>query len=135
PDGVQQISAILAGYEHLDAVDIISHGADGAVKLGDRWLTEDQLPGAAGDLKAWGQALSFDGDILIYGCDVAGTSAGKQLLKGLSDWTGADVAASTDETGSARFGGNWNLEFTIGSVETPALLSPQAQQNWDGLLQ
>src|SRR5262249_19046970 len=36
----------------------------------------------------------------------------------------ADVAASTDRTGSAARGGNWNLEYHTGPVEAAAPWSP-----------
>ncbi len=38
--------------------------------------------------------------------------------------TRADVAASTDVTGSVALGGDWNLERTTGTVETAALSAP-----------
>ena len=36
--------------------------------------------------------------------------------------TGADVAASADDTGSALLGGNWTLERSSGAIETTALV-------------
>jgi hypothetical protein len=43
--------------------------------------------------------------------------------------TGADVTASDDLTGAARQGGDWNLEYSTGSIEaglavTRSRLSP-----------
>ena len=56
------------------------------------------------------------GDILLYGCDVAANAHGQKLVEEIHELTGADVAASTDETGSAALGGNWVLEFTAASL-------------------
>src|SRR5262249_44009439 len=83
-DGAQQIADILAGYRNLDAVHIFSHGTDGAFHLGDAWLTPDSLPAHADEFRAWAPALAANGDVLIYGCDVAATDAGRQLLQNLS---------------------------------------------------
>jgi hypothetical protein len=47
------------------------------------------------------------------------------LIKALHALTGADVAASVDDTGHAQLGGNWDLEFTTGSVETGVVFSTE----------
>ena len=49
-DGIDQISEALAGYEQVDAVHIVSHGADGRVKLGNTWLDANNLSGYAGQI-------------------------------------------------------------------------------------
>ena len=43
---------------------------------------------------------------------------GGSLLDRLGTLTGADVAASDDLTGSARLGGDWDLEYGNGRIET-----------------
>ena len=133
-DGIAQISETLAGRSDIDAVHILSHGDAGEIKLGNVWLTQDQLTNYGSELQSWRGALSPDADLLIYGCDVAGSAAGQQLLTGLSQLTGADVAASTDDTGSALFGGNWKLEYATGSIETKVAVSAAAQQSYVNLL-
>ncbi len=59
-DGIEQISEVLAGYDNLDAVHIVSPGTDHALKLGDTWLQLDNLEGYAGDIAGWGNALDAD---------------------------------------------------------------------------
>ena len=54
------------------------------------------------DLLAIGQALSPEGDILIYACDYGAGAEGEAALSLWADLTGADVAASTDATGPIR---------------------------------
>jgi hypothetical protein len=66
-----------------------------------------------------GAALSADGDILLYGCDVAADN--REFIDTLAALTQADVAASTDATGSAVLGGDWLLEANAGPIETRAL--------------
>ena len=59
----------------------------------------------------WESALTADGDLLLYGCDLAVSDEGRTIVRTIGDWTGTDVAASTDLTGSAWFGGDWDLEY------------------------
>jgi hypothetical protein len=117
-DGVHQIAEALAGRSDIDAVHIVSHGWDGQVRLGTTTLWEGSLDRYQADLETIGHALTSEGDILFYGCDVAQTDYGRGFLQKVSDITGADVAASTDRTGSAAQGGDWTLEATIGTVGT-----------------
>ena len=62
-DGIQRISEALAGRENLQAIHIISHGTDGAVKLGNLWLKSSNLDHYADAIAGWGKALSSDADV------------------------------------------------------------------------
>ena len=77
----------------------------------------------AGDISRWANSLTADADILLYGCDVASSEGGEGFLHSLSALTGADVAASTDTTGSTSLGGDWELEFRVGTIETDSLVA------------
>jgi len=105
-DGIQRISEVLAGRENVQAIHILSHGTDGAVKLGNLWLQESNLDQHANAIADWGKALGSGADVLIYGCNVAATESGRSLVDALSNLTGADVAASEDPTGHADKGGD-----------------------------
>ena len=122
-DGVEQIGQVLAQRHNISALHIISHGSDGNVALGNGALNFDTLLKQANQIKSWGDALTEDGDMLIYGCDVAATLDGQALLKALSRLTGADVAASDDLTGNKLLGGDWDLEFNAGTIETSIAVS------------
>jgi hypothetical protein len=65
---------------------------------------------------------------------VAANAEGQSLVQEIHDLTGADVAASTDATGSVALGGNWALEFTAGHIETPVAFSYGVQASWDHVL-
>ena len=78
----------------------------------------ENLAAYAGQIATWRDALADDGDLLLYGCDLAGGEDGRTLLEGLRALTGADVAASTDDTGHAVLGGDWELEYARGEIET-----------------
>lgn len=132
-DGVQAIANAVAGHQYA-AIHILTHATDGSVQLGDQWLRTDQLDGVATDLARWGDGLTTDGDILFYGCNLAAGTGGQELLHTIAELTHADVAASTDLTGQRSWGGDWELEFTVGLVTTGVALDPAGQQAWQGLL-
>jgi hypothetical protein len=132
--GVEQITAALAHREEVNAIHILSHGTDDAIKLGNRWLNADNVDSFAEQLTSWGESISEDADLLIYGCNLATGEAGKSLVQMLSQWCDCDVAASTDDTGHERLGGDWQLEFAVGGIDAESALSVDAQQNWLNLL-
>jgi len=132
-DGVEQISEALNDMGAVHALHLISHGDDGSVQLANSRLDLAALSLYENELTGWRDALAPGADILIYGCDVAG-SDGEAFLHSFADMTGADIAASDDLTGSAELGGDWDLEFELGQIETQLAPSTEAQQQWDGTL-
>ncbi len=122
-DGLAQIAAWASTQSGLDAIHILSHGSQGTLSLGTAQLNEAALADAStqAELAQLGQALSADGDLLLYGCDVATNLQGQRFINDLASATGADVAASSDATGNAARGGDWTLEYSSGSVEATAL--------------
>jgi hypothetical protein len=133
-DGVEQISQALAGQHDVSAVHIISYGADGEVLLGTTRLDLDTLLTHAAQIKGWGDALTENADLLLYGCDVAEDAAGQALVQQLALLTGADVAASSDLTGNSTLGGDWVLEYRVGAIETAVAPDAATQQKWVGVL-
>ncbi len=122
-DGLTQIANALAGRSDIDAVHVISHGASGSLQLGSGEVTEATLTGQAEQLAQIRAALSDSADLMLYGCNVADGTNGASFIQALANATGADVAASTDLTGSALLGGDWVLETSTGSIETTAVSS------------
>jgi Domain of unknown function (DUF4347) len=122
-DELSQITQILAGYQDLAAVAIVSHGRDGGLQLGNSWLDSNSLMGQAGLVQSWARALGKGADLLLYGCDVAADAIGQGFVQQLAALTGADVAASSNRTGSAALGGDWVLEYQTGSIEAAVLLA------------
>ena len=132
--GVDQISEILASRSDLDAIHLISHGSDGAIQVGGDTLDLAAVQQHEEAVRTWGGALSDQGDLLIYGCDLAATETGQALVDTLAGLTGADVAASEDLTGHANRGGDWDLEYRSGDVETDVAFGIDAQDAWDEVL-
>jgi hypothetical protein len=133
-DGVDAITRALDGQTIYDSLHLVSHGKPGAVKLGAVWLESGNLAGYAGDLVQWRSGLADCADLLIYGCDLAADHAGRSLVEALSELTGADAAASDDDTGHASRGGDWELEYVVGDVETSVAFSLMVQAEWTGEL-
>jgi uncharacterized delta-60 repeat protein len=129
-DGITQIAQALEGVTNLDAIHIISHGSQGMLYLGDSVLTSDNLDYYSSELETIGAALNGTGDILLYGCDVANGVIGQSFIDDLALYTSADVAASTDVTGSPALNGDWVLEANSGAIQTQAL----APTVFEGLL-
>ncbi len=134
-DGLQQINDRLGSLTaKLDAIHIISHGADRAVKLGNTWYDQQVVQEHEDHFRQWASVLKNDADILFYGCNLASSDDGRAILQSIADWTGADIAASDDLVGNARLGGNWILEYQLGSIQTQVVVSAALQQEWHGLL-
>ncbi|MDB9540117.1 DUF4347 domain-containing protein, partial [Anabaenopsis arnoldii] len=116
-DGISQISAVLAQRQGIEAVHVVSHGAEGSITLGNTVLTQATLAQYQSQLQDWSLSLTPTADILLYGCDVA-AGIGIELVAELAHLTGADVAASDDFTGNALLGGDWHLEVQTGAIES-----------------
>ncbi|MBW8830002.1 MAG: DUF4347 domain-containing protein [Burkholderiales bacterium] len=120
-DGLAQMAGYLAGRHGIDAVHLISHGSEGAFQAGNVWLSAENLDAHTDALAQVGASLSKDGDILLYGCNVGADASGRAFVQALADITGADIAASSNATGAASRGGDWNLEVHQGLVEAASL--------------
>ena len=123
-NGIDQIAALLRSRSSIDALHIIGHGTSGALNLGSFTLNEATLAANAAQVQAIGQALRPDADILLYGCNVAAGSTGQEFIKDLAAVSGADIAASTNLTGAAEHGGDWQLELSQGDIEAKVAIDP-----------
>ena len=133
-DGIQQVSDILAERSDLSAVHVIAHGSEGRINLGNSWLNSAALEENSDAVAGWGSALTETGDILFYGCNIAADSHGQGLLDDIARLTGADVAASDDNTGHISLSGDWELEHASGAIESVAAVHADAQGDWSHLL-
>ncbi|HND54987.1 MAG TPA: DUF4347 domain-containing protein, partial [Pirellulaceae bacterium] len=134
-DGVSAIGTLLANYRDLAAIHIVSHGSPGAVRLGDTTLSAGNLDAYREVVRSWGDALKADGDILIYGCQVAAGPTGADFVDELARLTGADVGASDDVTGSPALGGDWAFEYSSGDVTSRLAFGPEVSRDWSGTLE
>ncbi|NMG21686.1 DUF4347 domain-containing protein [Brasilonema bromeliae] len=134
-NGIEQITRELSNYNHtVSKVEILSHGASGRLQLGQTSLDSATLDRYSQQLQGWADALTDNADILIDGCNVAQGEQGSRFVTELSELTGADIAASTDLTGNAAQGGDWELEYKVGQIESVSSLQPQTQRTYHATL-
>ncbi len=114
-DALEQINEYLDknGVQY-DVMRIFSHGNAGYFALSGKMIDSAYVAANSDAFADIGSHLAADGDIMLYGCNLAANDAGKALVNELAVITGADVAASTDTTG---IGGNWDLEYHVGVIQ------------------
>ncbi len=132
-DGLAQIAQILNDRSGIDAIHIISHGEAGKLLIGSVPLTLANLGNYTAELTVIGDALTPDGDILLYGCHVGSGKQGIAFVTALANATGANVAASDNPTGAAALGGDWQLEIRVGQVKA-VVMAPSPEASYQGLL-
>ncbi|MBE9109971.1 DUF4347 domain-containing protein [Nodosilinea sp. LEGE 07298] len=126
-DGIDQITEALRSRSGLDSIHLLSHGEAGGLTVGTTALNVNTLDSYGSQLSQWWQSLSDGADILLYGCNVGASSSGFDFVNRLSQFTGADIAASNNTTGGA---GDWDFELVTGSIETAVALSAEAQASY-----
>ena len=134
-DGLEQIGVALSGRDGIDGVHIVSHGSDGAVQLGSTLLSLENVEAHLSSIRGWEASLTERADLLFYGCDLAATADGRELMERIAAACDCDVAASDDLTGHEDLGGDWEFEFLVGEIETGVAFSLDVQQNWYGTLE
>ncbi|MFM8401139.1 MAG: DUF4347 domain-containing protein, partial [Pirellula sp.] len=113
---------------------LVGHGRAGEIYLGSSVLGNGTLGGYSSELSKIGNALTADGDILVYGCETAQGAQGQQFLQQLARLTSADVAGSSDITGAANLGGDWDLEEQVGDVQSSLFAIGSELNAYDGML-
>ena len=127
-DPIRQIAAALKRQNGLQSIHLYSHGESGALKIAGHLYDRTRLEkDYKQELAIIGRALTADGDLLLYGCDLAGETKGHALVDFLARATGADIAASSNLTGQ---GGDWRLEVHNGAIES----NPISFGDWKGHL-
>ncbi|MEM8640285.1 MAG: CHAT domain-containing protein [Cyanobacteria bacterium P01_G01_bin.54] len=137
-DGVaaiaEQLTVIHDAVGELDSVALVAEGNAGNFWLGNQWLRAENITDYAAQLRTWGAALAESADLLLYSCFTALGATGEALVDSLANLTGADVAASVDVTGSAGYGGDWNLEYSNGSIAADNPFTDATVAAWQGKL-
>ncbi|MCX5968953.1 MAG: DUF4347 domain-containing protein, partial [Cyanobacteria bacterium] len=127
-DVIGQVGAALQAHPGAAVVRVISHGEPGSLLLAGQRITRDTLQLRLDDIAAWRQHLAPGAEILLYGCSVAATPEGRGFVDALAALTGADVAASSDLTGSPAKGGDLTLDYATGPIEA---ITGRFSQAWD----
>ena len=131
-DGIQQITEAQQRFG-ANILHIVSHGAPGCLYLGNTELSLDTLDRYTQQVKQW-FGTSQEAELFLYGCNVAAGDAGSEFLGKLHHLTGASLAASTNRTGNAALGGDWQLEVTTGEIKAALAFRPEAMATYGHVL-
>ncbi|NEO53419.1 MAG: DUF4347 domain-containing protein [Okeania sp. SIO3B5] len=126
-DGIKQITEVLAQRSNVNTIHIISHGSPGCLYLGNAQLSLDTINNYIWDLQQW------QGDIFLYGCNIAAGDAGAEFLQRFQKITSANIAASANLTGSAALGGDWELEVRLGEIESTRVFLEAIATNYNSV--
>ncbi|MEG4495494.1 DUF4347 domain-containing protein, partial [Microcoleus sp. D3_18_C4] len=133
-DGVEQITEILAKRSSIASLQIVAHGNEASVQLGSTLLKDENLPKYDRHLQQWRHAFTEKADILLLACKVGAGKSGIAFVQKLRKLTGANIAASNNLIGSAKLGGNWQLNVTAGRVKTAIAFETKTQETYSAVL-
>ena len=138
-DGISQVTEALADLKSkfnisFSSLHFVSHGAEGEIQLGSTTLNSTAISNYQDQLESWKGLLTDDADLLFYGCNLAKSEAGESLLKTISNYTDADIAASNDLTGHSKLQGDWDLEYTIGDIDSGIGFKDSVKQSYKAIL-
>ncbi len=133
-NGLSQIAERAQMLGQVSALHVLSHGEQARLTLAGADIDMTELIRSQAALQTIGRTMTADGDILLYGCDVALGSAGGTFIGLIAQYTQADVAASINSTGAASLGGDWTLEASAGAIETGLVIARAQQASFQQIL-
>ncbi|MCM2374491.1 carbohydrate-binding domain-containing protein [Aporhodopirellula aestuarii] len=131
--GLEQISEVLGKRSNVASLHVIAHGEAGKLAIGNEVVSQQTLIRQQQQIRQWGESLTVDADILVYGCRTGEGDVGRSFVEYLSRLTGADVAASVDATGNTDRNGDWDLERVVGTIESKVVINPRQRDQYQGL--
>lgn len=129
-----RLEAIAAEGRSVDELHIVAEGNKGEFWLGNTFVSHENIEQYQTQLQSWSGAFSDTADILLYSCFTALGEAGEALMYNLAQATGADIAASTNLTGSAAWGGDWILEYHQGEIDASLAFQAETLATYEGKL-
>lgn len=119
----------------VSAIHLLTEGNEGEFWLGRDYISAENIGEYEQQLQAWAITLTSEADLLLYSCFTALGYQGEELVNALATFTGADVAASTNLTGSEALGGDWVFETQTGAIEAGLGFEEQVLVDFAGKLQ
>ncbi|HEY9808098.1 MAG TPA: DUF4347 domain-containing protein [Halomicronema sp.] len=136
-DGIDQITGEIEKYAlmygFVESIHIIAHGSAGEIKLGSAVVNSENLKLYNNYFKKWQGFLSKNAEIWLYSCNLA-KGKGVDFLNLIREYTNTAIAASTHVIGNSLKGGDWNLDFLIGKIQTPIAFKAETMANYGGVL-
>jgi hypothetical protein len=133
-DPLRAILEVLKAHAPVSSLHLFSEGRQGNLFFSGKALNAIALEQSADVLGEWQSSFAYGGDILLYGCEVAKGDTGVDFVRTLAVFTGLDVAASDNHTGSSRLGGDWFLEIRSGRIETDIVVSNKIIDRYSEIL-
>jgi hypothetical protein len=107
---------------------------EGQFQLGSALVDQNSIESTYADaLSTISDALAENADLLIYGCDFAPVKVALPPLRPLL-LPPALMLLPRRTTGHALRGGDWELEYSTGRIETSGVATASLQEGWHGLL-
>lgn len=117
PDGFKNLAKQLAAHGKAERVHILTHGTSGNFVLGQTQLNSGNMRQHNSFWESLKNVLvAGKSSLMIYSCQLTSSRDGESFVKRLHDILGVSVAASSDQTGFDRRGGNWDLEYVAGKI-------------------
>ncbi|MCJ8278973.1 MAG: DUF4347 domain-containing protein [Rivularia sp. ALOHA_DT_140] len=120
---MEQITQILNKFTRLQSLHIISNGSPGCLYLGNSHLSLFSLSSYASQLQNWSVP-----NILLYGCNVAAGNVGKEFIRRLHLFTGANIGASIWEDDMTAKGVCLQLNYFLGQINSNLMILPSTWQ-------
>lgn len=133
-DTLLTLQSQLSSYRHLNEIHLVTHGQPGQLNLLGKPINVQTLNTNPDIALDFGRVLANDGDLLLYGCRVGQGKQGAEFIDLLSQLSGADVAASIDDTGSESKGHDWELERYTGEITASLPFYVNHIRNYQGTL-
>jgi filamentous hemagglutinin family protein len=129
--GVEKVNQVVARSGAVPRIDIVGDGNAGQIWFGRDFITLDTLPQYEAQIAQWGQGLTGNREIFLYACNLAASQAGIELVHRIGELSNGRVGASTDVTGHGKYGGNWQFEYSTGSISGQNVFTAETIQNAD----
>ena len=95
-NGIDQVSAALAGRQNLAGLQFVTNGSPGAIELGRGAVNSATLMAQSDAVAGWADHLAVHADIALWGSEVGNGNAGAAFLADLHTLTGADIGAAEE---------------------------------------
>ncbi len=133
-DFIDAVTLNVNSHSIPSIIDVFSHGVAGQIAFGSDVITLANLDEYQVDLMRLKALLNGDSHLNLLGCDIAQSVEGQALVSRLSEMLGVSISASTDKTGLAALGGDWDLEFSTLSRWQQNYSFSTLYQDFEGIL-
>jgi Ca2+-binding RTX toxin-like protein len=133
PALAQMLSILAARKSAYDAIHVFSHGSTASIDFAAGSLNSSTLALMQTELAGIGAALSRQGSLNFWSCDVASNEAGLDFVEAISTLIDRPVAAASGKVGSSINEGSWTLDARVGIATVALPLSARAAATYSGI--